>query len=70
MDTVACRDRFNKKFKRNKNNLEWFEAMVMAMVAVALVFTFAVRMIRVEGESMVPTLQDAAGQAGDRQGGR
>ena len=50
MDTVACRDRFNKKFKRNKNNLEWFEAMVMAMVAVALVFTFAVRMIRVEGE--------------------
>ena len=58
MDTVACRDRFNKKFKRNKNNLEWFEAMVMAMVAVALVFTFAVRMIRVEGESMVPTLQD------------
>lgn len=58
METVACRDRFNKKFKRNKNNLEWFEAMVMAMVAVSLIFTFVVRMIRVDGESMVPTLQD------------
>ena len=58
METVACRDRFNKKFRRNKDNLEWLEAIVLAVVAVALIFTFGVRMIRVEGESMLPTLQD------------
>ena len=58
METVACRDRFNKKFRRNKDNLEWLEAIVLAVVAVALIFTFGVRMIRVDGESMLPTLQD------------
>ena len=58
MDTVACRDRFNKRFKKNKDNLEWLEAIVLAVVAVSLVFTFGVRMIRVDGQSMVPTLRD------------
>ena len=57
METVACRDRFNKKFRRNKDNLEWLEAIVLAVVAVALIFTFGVRMIRVDGESMLPSLQ-------------
>ena len=54
----SVRDRFNRQFKRNRDLLEWFEAIVLAIVAVALVFTFGVRMIRVDGHSMYPTLQD------------
>lgn len=54
----SVRDRFNRQFKRNRDLLEWFEAIVLAIVAVALVFTFGVRMIRVDGHSMQPTLQD------------
>ena len=37
---------------------EWVRALVSAVTAVVLVFTFAVRMIGVDGHSMVPTLQD------------
>ncbi len=55
---LSMRDRFNRQFKRNRDLLEWFEAIVLAVGAVALVFTFGVRMIRVDGRSMQPTLQD------------
>ena len=55
---LSLRDRFNQQFKRNRDLLEWFEAIVLAVGAVALVFTFGVRMIRVDGRSMQPTLQD------------
>ena len=58
METVARRDQFNRRYKRNKDALEWLESVALAVVAVALVFTFGVRMIRVDGESMLPTLQD------------
>ena len=58
METVARRDQFNRRYKRNKDALEWLEAVALAVVAVALVFTFGVRMIRVDGESMLPSLQD------------
>jgi len=58
VETVARRDQFNRRYKRNKDALEWLEAVALAVVAVALVFTFGVRMIRVDGESMLPTLQD------------
>lgn len=58
METVARRDQFNRRYKRNKDAFEWLEAVALAVVAVALVFTFGVRMIRVDGESMLPTLQD------------
>ena len=58
METVARRDQCNRRYKRNKDALEWLEAVALAVVAVALVFTFGVRMIRVDGESMLPTLQD------------
>ncbi len=53
----STRDRFNRRFRHNRDALEWYEAVVLAVVAVALVFTFGVRMIRVQGESMLPTLQ-------------
>lgn len=53
----TMRDRFNRRFRHNRDALEWYEAVVLALVAVALVFTFGVRMIRVQGESMLPTLQ-------------
>ena len=37
---------------------EWIQALVCSVAAVVMVFTFAVRLIGVEGHSMVPTLQD------------
>lgn len=37
---------------------EWARALVSSVLAVVLVFTFAVRLIGVEGHSMVPTLQE------------
>ena len=37
---------------------EWVQAGVFAVLAVVLLFTFAVRLIGVDGHSMVPTLQD------------
>lgn len=37
---------------------EWLQAVVASVVAVVLVFTFAVRLIGVEGRSMLPSLQD------------
>ena len=37
---------------------EWFRALVCSVLAVVLVFTFLVRLIGVDGHSMLPTLQD------------
>ncbi len=37
---------------------EWVQALAYAVLAVVLLFTFAVRMMGVDGHSMVPTLQD------------
>ena len=37
---------------------DWVQALVASVLAVVLVFTFAVRLIGVDGHSMVPTLQD------------
>ena len=37
---------------------EWVQALVSSVLAVVLIFTFAIRMIGVDGHSMVPTLQD------------
>lgn len=37
---------------------EWVQALVCAVLAVVLLFTFGVRLIGVDGHSMVPTLQD------------
>lgn len=38
--------------------LEWSETIIFAFFAVILVFTFLLRLANVDGESMVPTLQD------------
>ena len=37
---------------------EWTQALVCSVLAVVLLFTFVVRLIGVDGHSMVPTLQD------------
>ena len=37
---------------------EWVQALVCSVLAVVVLFTFAIRMIGVDGHSMVPTLQD------------
>ena len=37
---------------------EWAQALVCSVLAVVLLFTFVVRLIGVDGHSMVPTLQD------------
>lgn len=37
---------------------EWIRAMVCSALAVVVIFTFFVRLIGVDGRSMVPTLQD------------
>lgn len=37
---------------------EWVQALVCSVLAVVLVFTFVIRLIGVDGHSMLPTLQD------------
>lgn len=46
----------NQRF--NRSVLEWAETIVMAIVLVSVVFTFAVRIITVDGGSMQPTYYD------------
>ena len=38
--------------------LEWYDALAVAVALIALVFTFAVRIVQVDGSSMNPTLYD------------
>ena len=45
------------KSARGKDLYEWVQALVCSVLAVVLVFTFLVRLIGVDGSSMVPTLQ-------------
>ena len=37
---------------------EWAQALVCSVLAVVLLFTFVIRLIGVDGHSMVPTLHD------------
>ena len=46
------------RLDKNRNFLEWVDSIVLAVVFVALVFTFVARVVRVDGRSMNPTLQD------------
>lgn len=45
--------------EKNTNMLEWYDAMVFAFVIVLLILMFIVRTVTVDGESMVPTLQNS-----------
>lgn len=49
---------FQKRYRRNKETLEWYDALAVAVAVIALVFTFVVRIVQVDGSSMVPTLAD------------
>ena len=42
---------------RRREVYEWIQALVCSVLAVVLLFTFGVRLIGVDGHSMVPTLQ-------------
>lgn len=43
---------------RGRDLYDWVQALVCSVLTVVLVFTFGVRIIGVDGHSMVPTLQD------------
>lgn len=48
-----------KKQKESGRELyEWVQALVCSVLAVVLLFTFVIRLIGVDGHSMVPTLQN------------
>lgn len=47
-----------RDLEKGRSAYEWVQALVCSVLAVVLVFTFAVRLIGVDGQSMVPTLQD------------
>jgi len=49
---------FKDRYRRNKETLEWYDALAMAVAVIALVFTFGVRIVKVDGHSMDPTLSN------------
>ena len=44
------------RYKKNNNLLEWLDAIVLALLVIVLLFTFGVRLCRVDGNSMNPGL--------------
>lgn len=51
-------ERETKQIKPDRGLYEWTQALVCSVLTVVLLFTFAARLIGVDGHSMVPTLQD------------
>ncbi len=47
-----------KKKQEGRDLYEWVQALVCSVLTVVVIFTFVIRLIGVEGHSMVPTLQD------------
>ena len=47
-----------KRFQRNLDLLDWYDALVFALAVLVLVFTFAARIVVVSGHSMEHTLQN------------
>lgn len=43
--------------KNDRDLFEWVQALVCSVLVVVLIFTFGIRLIGVDGHSMVPTLQ-------------
>ena len=54
------RESTEKKEEKNRGRdlYEWVQALVCSVLAVVILFTFVIRLIGVDGHSMVPTLQD------------
>ena len=51
-------EREKKQAKPDRGLYEWTQALVCSVLTVVLLFTFAARLIGVDGRSMVPTLQN------------
>ena len=47
----------NKKQIKGKELYEWLQALVSSVLVVVMIFTFVIRLIGVDGYSMLPTLQ-------------
>lgn len=58
MEKKALRAEPKTEKSRSREMYEWVQALVCSVLAVVVVFTFAVRLIGVDGHSMLPTLQD------------
>ena len=52
------KQREKKQKAAGRDWYEWVQALVCSVLAVVVIFTFAIRLIGVDGHSMVPTLQD------------
>ena len=39
---------FKDRYRRNKETLEWYDTLAMAVAVIALVFTFGVRIVKVD----------------------
>ena len=52
------KQREKKQKTAGRDWYEWVQALVCSVLAVVVIFTFAIRLIGVDGHSMVPTLQD------------
>ncbi|WP_300414050.1 signal peptidase I [uncultured Oscillibacter sp.] len=58
MQREARRTEPQKEKSRSRELYEWVQALVCSVLAVVVVFTFGIRLIGVDGHSMLPTLQD------------
>ena len=57
-EAQAGQEDASQKKEDGRDLYEWTQALVCSVLAVVLLFTFVVRLIGVDGHSMVPTLQD------------
>lgn len=59
-DAPPKNPKVNKSADNSKasNMFDWVQSVVVAIVALFVLFVFVLRPVRVEGESMLPTLQD------------
>ena len=47
-----------KRFRKNVDLLDWYDALVFALAALVLIFAFCARVVVVDGHSMEPTLHE------------
>jgi signal peptidase I len=56
MAKQGVKNRTEGQNERTQNILEWYEALISAVVVLAVIFSFVFRIMQVSGESMWPTL--------------